>query len=266
MNISIKPVFLAVALACCAGLPGTAAASSVIGATEPTQIANNVELIASYQKQIEQVVNQVRQYQAQLRAFQRLDPSKLKDMLRGVAGGDVIADLERNLRAASDTYNTLNSINTSMETLRKEGAASVDVIRRMRERGIEVSGSEYLAAFSHLADEKQGMYAQRKRAMQGAIEQVRSDARRIEAIQRTAPEIETHVQGFSALVQTNGIMSGQLAQVSQVLMQQASDNLEIQQAQIREMDRAEMERASHAEWKKSVFGTGQGQRSETGRR
>lgn len=60
--------------------PGSIArAGAVIGATEPTQIMNNFQLLASYVEQAQQTVTQINQYQAMLRNLERMTPSNLLD-------------------------------------------------------------------------------------------------------------------------------------------------------------------------------------------
>lgn len=54
-------------------------AGAVIGATEPTQILNNVQLVASYAQQAQQTVTQMNQYEAMLKNLMSLTPSALVD-------------------------------------------------------------------------------------------------------------------------------------------------------------------------------------------
>ncbi len=60
--------------------PTTAHATGVIaGATEFTQIANNIQLLMSYVEQAQQTVTQVRQYQTMLTNLRQMTPSSLLD-------------------------------------------------------------------------------------------------------------------------------------------------------------------------------------------
>jgi len=69
--LSTCAFFAAVALC------NTANAGAVIGATEPTQILNNVQLVASYAQQAQQTVTQVNQYETMLRNLENLNPNAL---------------------------------------------------------------------------------------------------------------------------------------------------------------------------------------------
>jgi P-type conjugative transfer protein TrbJ len=52
-------------------------AGAVIGATEPTQILNNIQLVMSYAQQAQQTVTQINQYETMLRNLQNLNPNAL---------------------------------------------------------------------------------------------------------------------------------------------------------------------------------------------
>lgn len=73
----MKTKHLAAALAAaCAIVAIPAHATGLIaGATEPTQILNNFQLVASYAEQAEQTVTQINQYQTMLKNLAQLTPS-----------------------------------------------------------------------------------------------------------------------------------------------------------------------------------------------
>lgn len=54
-------------------------AGAIIGATEPTQIMNNLQLLASYLEQAQQTATQFQQYQTMLKNLQQMTPSTLLD-------------------------------------------------------------------------------------------------------------------------------------------------------------------------------------------
>lgn len=55
------------------------ATGAVAGATEPTQILNNVQLVASYGEQAQQTVQQIQMYQTMLKNLVQMTPSSLLD-------------------------------------------------------------------------------------------------------------------------------------------------------------------------------------------
>lgn len=58
---------------------GVAGAGAVIGATEPTQILNNLQLGAQYVEQAQQTIHQFNQYQTMLQNLKQMTPSALLD-------------------------------------------------------------------------------------------------------------------------------------------------------------------------------------------
>jgi P-type conjugative transfer protein TrbJ len=62
-----------------AHLSNPATAGAVVGATEFTQIANNIQLLAQYQEQLQQTVHQFNQYKMMLQNLEKMTPSQLLD-------------------------------------------------------------------------------------------------------------------------------------------------------------------------------------------
>lgn len=62
-----------------AHLSSYATAGAVVGATEFTQIANNIQLLAQYQEQLQQTVHQFNQYRMMLQNLEKMTPSQLLD-------------------------------------------------------------------------------------------------------------------------------------------------------------------------------------------
>ena len=58
---------------------GAKAGGAIAGATEPTQLLNNVQLIMSYSEQARQTVTQLNQYAAMLQNLRQMTPSSLLD-------------------------------------------------------------------------------------------------------------------------------------------------------------------------------------------
>ncbi len=74
----MKTKILAAALVAALVTPLPALATGAIaGATEPTQIMNNIQLVMSYVEQAQQTVTQLNQYQTMLTNLMRLTPSEL---------------------------------------------------------------------------------------------------------------------------------------------------------------------------------------------
>lgn len=71
---------IALAVAAVAAIASTTVqAGSVIGATEPTQILNNLQLGAQYVESAQQTIHQLNQYQAMLQNLKQMTPSAMLD-------------------------------------------------------------------------------------------------------------------------------------------------------------------------------------------
>lgn len=82
----IGQTLIAGALLAC--LACNAHAGAVAGATEPTQILNNIQLTASYAQQAQQTVTQINQYETMLRNLMNSTPSELLGQAAGALWND----------------------------------------------------------------------------------------------------------------------------------------------------------------------------------
>lgn len=76
MNFNYRIIFIVLPLW---GAMADVTAGAVVGATEFTQIANNIQLAASYAEQTQQTIHQFKQYQTMLQNLQKSVPSALLD-------------------------------------------------------------------------------------------------------------------------------------------------------------------------------------------
>lgn len=237
MKIRVAVIAAAITLSFGLGVPHQARASSIIGSIEPTQLANNIELIMAYVEQVQQTSNQIKQYQAQLKSLQQMDSRKLGDMLLGVGGELAGEDVMRRVEQVRELDGRLRSLSDNMTSIAREGRVAVDVVEELRSVGVQISGEDYLGAMRALANIKQDTYAERMKRLDGAMKDAQSDIQRVNQIAAMAPQIETHVEGFGALVQTNAIMSSQLAGLQQAVV--ASSQAQLEAAQTLTDDKAE---------------------------
>lgn len=85
MKLIGQSFFAGLLLACVAS---NANAGAVAGATEPTQILNNISLVASYAQQAQQTVTQIDQYETMLRNLMNATPSELLGQAAGTLWND----------------------------------------------------------------------------------------------------------------------------------------------------------------------------------
>lgn len=103
-------------LLCALVVAGGAKAGAVVGATEPTQILNNVQLIMSYSEQARQTVTQLNQYAAMLQNLRQMTPSNLLDtaaqqLFRDQNMAQVFRDLRTTYNNGQQAAYSLSQIN-----------------------------------------------------------------------------------------------------------------------------------------------------------
>src|SRR5947209_1655647 len=85
-----KFVFVAMAVACTSSVSLAGSVAGFGGATEVTQILNNVQLVQQYEQQVQQFVRQGLQYEAQLKHLQQNPASLLgqdaANLIQGIGG------------------------------------------------------------------------------------------------------------------------------------------------------------------------------------
>lgn len=252
---AVKTIALALAIGVVAN-PAPVAATSVIGSTEPTQIANNIELVAQYIKQIQQYQTQIQQYQAQLKSLRQLDASKLEAMLKGMGGSTNAQSLERTYRETVAMNGRLQSLASNMEKLYREGKVAVDVIGQLRAMGKNISGGDYIGMMKKLGELQQEEYGERIKTINRAAEDARSDIKRVQQIAEQSKDIQTHVEGLQGLMQTNAIMSGQLGGIQQALTHQAVMQTETAKLYAKEFNDKELKKKREERWAESSLAPG----------
>lgn len=93
-----------------------AQAGAVIGATEPTQILNNIQLIVSYSEQARQTMTQLNQYATMLQNLRQMTPSSVLDtaaqqLFRDQNMGQVFRDLRTVYNNGQQAAYSLSQIN-----------------------------------------------------------------------------------------------------------------------------------------------------------
>lgn len=217
---------LPIAAALMLGSPQSARSSAVWGATEWTQVANNLELVMQYKEMVEQTITQVRQYEAQLKSLRQMDGAKLQGMLKGVGGMEAGEEVLRALSESEAVHERLRSLAGNMEVLVREGHNAVEVAKTLRERGYEVNPDDYISMMRMLAEVEQETYGERLEALDRAAADAQHDIQRVRNIAAMSEQIETHVEGFGALLQSSAVVSSQLSGLRQTMSVAAIANTE----------------------------------------
>lgn len=223
-------------------------AGAVVGATEFTQIANNLELIMQYKKQVEGVAEQVKMYKKQVEALRRLDAGKLESLRGGINGVMTGQEILEHIAKIDELDGVLSNVGKNMRVVAKEGEIAVDVANILRSRGKELKPRDYLSMMKALSELQRETYQERVRALNKAATDTEHDIERMNRIVALAPEISTNVEGLGAIVQTNGIMVSQMAGLKQSMAAAASMNAETASLLSEEANNAEMQRMRSKQW------------------
>lgn len=244
---------LSIATVLLIGTPKPAQSSAVWGATEWTQIANNLELVMQYKEMVEQTITQVRQYEAQLKALRQLDKGKLQDMLKGVGGLETGEEVLRALSESEMVHERLRSLSGNMEVLVREGRNAVEVAKTLRERGFDVNPDDYIGMMRMLAKVEQDTYGERLESLDKAAQDAQHDIERVQKIAALSEQIETHVEGFGALLQSSAIVSSQLSGLRQTMSVAASMSTETARMLAEQAAERKVENRRREDWVDNAF-------------
>jgi len=245
-----------------AGTVGQAGATGMVaGATEPTQILNNIELLGSHLKQVQSVGKQIQQYANQgkrlinqVKMMQQLDPTKAGDLLKGVGiGADMAGHLAQRYEAAQEIGNTLTSMSDGMSTLYREGRIAHNVIDDLRRAGHNITGGDYIAAMDVLAKKRADTYGVRIEQVRRASQTAIADADRLKKIAELNPDIVSEIEGLQAIIKTNENLSGLIAYNNQLVTEQVVSQMELNQSQILQIDEAHVRRRQQDEFYNDLF-------------
>ena len=252
MNLKLKTTALAMAITIGVGSalsPEPAEAGAIVGATEFTQIANNIELVMQYAKQVEGVSQQVKQYKKQVEALRKLDSGKLGNMLlAGARGARAGTEILGHIKAIDELDGVLSSVGKSIDKVADEGKIATDTMSILERAGYKISGGDYVGMMKALGQIKRDTYGKRVDALNKAATDASNDIERMNNIVALAPEIATNVEGLGALVQGNGIMVSQLAGLKQTMASSAAMNVETASLLAEQVNRSRTGDVKLKEW------------------
>ena len=206
-----------------------------------------------YKEMVEQTITQVRQYEAQLKSLRQLDGDRLEAMLRGVDGVRAGEDVLRALSESSQVNERLRSLAGNMEVLIREGRNAVEVAKMLRDRGFSVNPDDYIGMMRQLAQVEQDTYAERLETLDRAAEDAQHDIERVNQIAALSKEIETHVEGFGALLQSSAVISSQLSGLRQTMSAAATMTTETARMLADQAAERKVETRRREDWVDSAF-------------
>ncbi|MBT9165428.1 MAG: hypothetical protein DDT25_00073 [Chloroflexi bacterium] len=213
MSISFSTTSIAGSATEIAGLVG-----GVGGATEFTQIANQVQLTAAYVQQVETALNSARQYQAMIDQLRR-NPD-------GFAGRMVAGDIQRHLENAENATLMVDRLTTLRDNkygVYRELDRANQTLHTMNDAGYVMTADEYLSARIELGRQEGTYWADRNANFRERLVSANKDIEVVTEIAATADGMETQIQGLSALVASSSVVSRQLVEMNVSIMQQTAD-------------------------------------------
>lgn len=223
-------VVLTAALVCF--VVARAPASAIIGATEPTQIMNNIQLVEAYAKQLQQLKYAIDSARSLKQQLKQLDPRTLDGL-----SSQSLNDLR-----------DLNNLGEKIDSALHSSEDSLDVFRRaVRDMdATRMTPSEYLAKRAELAQISDGAEAQSYKADQATLRRLQSDSAELQVAANQAHGVSSNIQGFQQLIGSNVRVQSQLIQLNSTI---ARANMVAKQRVDREKAKDDLEIAS----KKAYF-------------
>lgn len=212
----MKPFVLAGAIAAClvAGQAfGGAMYSTAVGyATEPTQILNHIELVAQYQKQIQQAETGLQSYMALQQQLRNL-PGTVRGQLLGIQDS-IGSGGYANLDAAQRMLTTLQRTQDVLPTIQNASQHAYATINALQAAGHGITTYQYELGMATLAQEHANTYGVQLQQYQQANATIRTNMQKMQSIAKAAPQITSTVGGMQALLQSNAVLGTQLASIN----------------------------------------------------
>jgi P-type conjugative transfer protein TrbJ len=222
MNKSSKSIVCIMTAAAVAMAPATSALAGGRvggGATEWTQLANNVELIASVSKQAQMVAEQIISKITQINQLQTM-MTNLKQ-LPGQVISQSMAPYAEQLNAFRELQGAVNGIRSA-----------ADNTRAMYEnRGLDFNASgkdvrSYIEFEVALAQRRGGVYKQRLDQDLAAMDQLRDRAANLRTVAQRTASITGNVEGLQQLGQLSAMSAGELMEIKAAILAQNADRNE----------------------------------------
>ncbi|CAJ0807432.1 MULTISPECIES: P-type conjugative transfer protein TrbJ [Ralstonia] len=164
-----------------------ARAGAVIGATEPTQILNNIQLIVSYSEQARQTMTQLQQYATMLQNLRQITPSSMLDnaaqmLFRDQNMGQVFRDLRTVYNNGQQAAYSLSQINQQFSSNHAGYGQAVNFAQAYKNwsdttLGAAKNAIKLVTAHAEAFNSEEGMMselASRSQSAQGQLEAVQA--------------------------------------------------------------------------------------------
>lgn len=175
------------------------------GATEVTQIMNNVQLVMSYVEQVETALYSAKQYKLMLDQIKRNPADFAKTMLKGR-----VEDHLRNADSAVALIDALEGLHRRQGGILDEMIRAYSTMSEMGRMGYEMDLSTYQDAMSELARQRGGEYERRYTQYRENLAGAQKDIEEINRIVAASESMTTEIQGLQSVVASNAVVANLL--------------------------------------------------------
>ncbi|MEY2152279.1 hypothetical protein AB7849_15345 [Rhodanobacter sp. 115] len=197
----------------------SAQATAVIGATEPTQILNNIELVAQYQNDVDRALTQVRQYTALAQQLKNM-PDSVKQQL-GYSAEQLKNFNDFNISDAMQLQSALEQSRQATSVIKQADGDAYKTLGVLKAQGTNMTVEQYESGMAVLAQEHADTYGKELASYKQAISDQQQASEQIAQIDQNAPNITSEVGGLQSVIHTNAILSRQLATINTTLSKNA---------------------------------------------
>lgn len=196
------------------------------GASEMTQVANNIQLVGMTAKQATQVseaiatrIATINQYVAMLQNLKNLP---------AIAMQQALAPYKEQVGDLGKLFNSVDKLKRAAENTEYLMSSRVTDARLLN-----MSMKEYLQREAKLANTKGGIYKSRYQQDIKAIEEMQSRAKELRTLSEKNQAISGNVQGLQQLNQHASITAGELMEIRAALLAQNVDSAQDKEIQQR---------------------------------
>lgn len=204
MNRALKAAVLAGAIM--VGLSLQANAGTLTGgATEWTQIANNIQLVESYMKQVQSARNTLDSARALQQQLQQIDPGTLNQL----TGGSI------------NQVQQLAELDRVLESNAQSSQRAIDVLRNAMAQGQAqgVDPAQYLQARVALAQSGSDVAQKNLASDQRALQDLQNQVAELRRSADSAHGVTSNIQGFQQLLASGNRTQAQLVAINHSIVE-----------------------------------------------
>ena len=192
---------------------GNANASFIWGATEWTQIANNIQLLLGYIEQVQQTIQQVKMYEAMLKNLETIQPNTLlqqtaRDLWRTKNMSQTLSDLEFMVMGGQRIAFAQSSFESQFKKLHPDYANATKTTD-----GKDKKAADYQQQYADWSDNTNRVVKESLQSSGFQAENLRNEKDLADQLQRASDSAQGQLQAIQA---GNQIATAMLSQLQQL--------------------------------------------------